>query len=1100
MRENSIRQLVAAAAFAAAAGAQQGPPLPLGTTRTVAFTTSEGTWMSIDVSPDRSTILFDLLGDIYTVPIAGGKATRVTSGNAIDGQARYSPDGRSIVFISDRGGADATWLADADGKRARQLVAGGHYPAWTPDGAQIVTGNRLVDVRGGAGLVVPGFGTAPTFTADGRYIWFQQGTQAVRYDREKGRTSYNTNVAGGAYRPIVNRDGTKLAYFTRFESQTALVIRDLANGAEQWVSMGTQPPAGTPAAGGGRGGRGGGRGGGGRGGAASPSGVGPLPSSAWLADGSAIITSFGGHIWRIDVPSGRKAQIAFTADVEQSLGPLVKSDYTISDSVQAREIREPALSPDGRRVAFSSLGKVWVMDLQQGASPRRLTAANNVVESSPTWTPDGRSIAFATWADGDGGDIFQVEASGGTPRNLTRAPAMYTRLNFSTDGSRLVFARAPRRARTAIVDDQAPGELNLDLRWMPAGGGAQRTITTIASARPMPLGGFPHFTSDTSRVFYQAEDTGLVSVRWDGSDRAVLLANAAPRTLIAPDGHTVVSQATRRNHLYLFALPQGPDSLTIDPAGNNPPVPVRRITRIGGDFPSWSRTGSHVVWSSGTTIHVYDLARGNKATADSIAAALARTGDDSTSGRGGAGRGGGGAGGGRGGGGGGGGGAQDSVLRWTPAYDADRYDVRIVVAADKPAGTTVLRGARIVTMNGAEVIENGDIVITGNRIAAVGARGRVTIPNGARAINVAGKTIVPGYVDVHGRLSAPAQVHGTIVPTYLTDLAFGVTTVRDPEVEATDILTYADRVATGELLGPRVLSTGPAALDSGLTVRTLAEGRTYMPIFANAWRTGTVRGEYTGTRADRQRFLQISKELGLTAVASGTTDYRKSLSAILDGYADHQEAYEVFPFFGDLAQLIAKSGLTYTPMLTGRVGDRNGLDYIRATENPHGDTRVQRFYPHADVDRQTRGRGSWISPDEYPFADIAGSAARVVAQGGSVAIGTGERLPGLAFHWEMLLLAKGGMKPHDILRAATVSGANVLGLSADIGAIATGKLADLVVLDRDPLTDIRNTTSIRYVMKNGRLYDATTLDQVAPAPQKSNASWWVAANAAGGQR
>src|SRR5215211_4578950 len=196
--------------------------LPLVTTRTVRFTTDQGTWMSVDVSPDGSTIVFDLLGDIYTLPIAGGKATRIIGGNSIDLQPRYSPDGKSLVFISDRSGVDATWVSDADGKRPRLLTQGGSYPAWTPDGKQIVTGNRLVDARGGAGVQLQGFGNAASFTGDGRYVWFQAGGQAARYDRQTGTISYRINLPGGVLRPMVSRDGKTLAYFTRYEAQSAL--------------------------------------------------------------------------------------------------------------------------------------------------------------------------------------------------------------------------------------------------------------------------------------------------------------------------------------------------------------------------------------------------------------------------------------------------------------------------------------------------------------------------------------------------------------------------------------------------------------------------------------------------------------------------------------------------------------------------------------------------------------------------------------------------------------------------------------------------------------------------------------------------------------
>ena len=1057
--------------------------LPLVTSRTARFTTDRGTWMSVDVSPDGSTIVFDLLGDIYTVPSAGGKATRIIGGNSVDMQPRFSPDGRSLVFISDRNGADATWLADVDGRRMRLLTNGGGYPVWTPDGRQVVTGNRLVDLRGGAGILLTGVGTAASLTADGRYIWFQNGTQAARYDRNRGTISSRTNLPGGVLRPLVSKDGNRLIYFTRFEAKSALVVRDLDTGAERWVALETQPeayvppppfqgvlpPGVTPPP------------------PPPPPGIGPLPTSAWLPDESGIITSFGGKLWRIEIATGRKTEIPFTADVEQPLGALVRGAYTVSDSVVAREVREPTLSPDGKRVAFTALGKVWVIDLPAG-KPRRLTSAVNVVESAPTWTPDGQSVTYATWVDGTGGDIMQVSASGGTPRNLTRAPALYARLNYTPDGSRLVFARAPRQAFTASANESlvlprtaagAGTELNFELRWMPAAGGAQRPIVMVADVGALPLGGYPHFTADTSRVFYH-DGTALVSVAWDGSDRKVVLARATPQTVLSPDGVHVLSRAGPRRHIYLFERPQVADSVTIDPIAQTPVVPVRRLTRAGGDFPSFSRDGSKAVWSHGSTLFVYDVAQGDKAVADSLVAALARTGAapgdstrrapaDSTRRP-----------------------PADSAGAWTPVYDAARHVVTITVAADKPAGVTVLRGARIVTMKDREIIENGDIVVTGNRITAVGARGQVDIPRGARTIDVQGKTILPGYVDVHAQMAAASQVHRTVIPQYLANLAFGVTATRDPEAQSTDIFTYADRVAAGELIGPRVFATGPTALDSAAILRTNPDARNFLASYATGYRSGSVRGDLTATRADRQRFLTVGKELGLTAVTNGSPDFRKSLSAILDGYAGHLGSYEIMPLHNDVAKLIAESGLTYTPMLLGRVGLRQGMEHILATEAPHTDPKVQRFLYHRDIDRLSRGRFPWFDPVEYPFDLIAQGAAQIVANGGKVALGSNGRVQGLAFHWEMWLLAKGGLQNHDILRAATLFGAESIGLGAQLGSLEGGKLADLQVLDANPLTNIRNTNTVRYVMKNGRLYDALTLEQIAPVRKTLANTWWLA--------
>src|SRR5688572_18059931 len=130
-----------AQAPAGAAGAKK-PDLPLVAGRKAEFTTTRGTWMSLDVSPDGQTLVFDLLGDLYTLPIGGGKATRLTSGFAYDAQPRWSPDGKRIVYLSDRSGGDNLWIMSADGRDTVQLTKGNDTqyisPEWTPDGKYIV--------------------------------------------------------------------------------------------------------------------------------------------------------------------------------------------------------------------------------------------------------------------------------------------------------------------------------------------------------------------------------------------------------------------------------------------------------------------------------------------------------------------------------------------------------------------------------------------------------------------------------------------------------------------------------------------------------------------------------------------------------------------------------------------------------------------------------------------------------------------------------------------------------------------------------------------------------------------------------------------------
>lgn len=240
-------------------------PLPLEAARHLRTTVTKGTWMSVDVSPDGQRIVFDLLGDLYTLPITGGEATRLTSGMAHDAQPRWSPDGSKIAFISDRSGGNNLWVISADASDTIQLskTTDDLYvsPEWTPDGNYVavtrsVTGGPkifLYHIDGGNGIQTirePNGQSAlsATFTPDGRTMYYAQRAgnwqynaampqyQLVAYDRDLGTRTTMTSRYGSAFRPAVSPDGKWLAYGSRHDEKTGLRLRELATGEERWLA------------------------------------------------------------------------------------------------------------------------------------------------------------------------------------------------------------------------------------------------------------------------------------------------------------------------------------------------------------------------------------------------------------------------------------------------------------------------------------------------------------------------------------------------------------------------------------------------------------------------------------------------------------------------------------------------------------------------------------------------------------------------------------------------------------------------------------------------------------------------------------------------
>ncbi len=1044
---------------------------------TVTFTTDEGTWMSLDVSPDGKTIVFDLLGDLYVLPATGGEARRIGGGLSFESQPRFSPDGKLIAFLSDRTGVENLWIANVDGSDPKAVSSDGptndapqamSSPAWTPDGEYLAVSKQRAPERtfavflyhrgGGTGLRI---GSAPppppepdspgppppparnrlgsVVSPDGRFIYYTERTgrfsynvrfplwQVVRFDRETGDTATITNAQGSAMRPVLSPDGKKMVYATRFETATGLRVRDLTTGDERWL---VHPVT--------------------RDDQESAASRDTMPGYAFMPDGQSLVVPIDGRIKRVDFRTGAVSDIPFSAKVEADIAPRVYFENTVDDgpTLKVRLVRWPALSPDGARVAFTALNKLWIMDLPTG-TPRRLTNLADG-EFMPAWSPDGRYVAFVTWSP-EGGHVYRVPAAGGQPERLSRNAAWYSEPAYTRDGNRLVvlvgskadqlFAEL-RQEDPHVLPEGAPGEITgvapsapRDLHWLPADGGETRFVASSQG------GSSPHFGSDPERV-YLSSSRGLTSVRLDGYDRRTHLqitgVGAGPnppsanRIRLSPDGKRLFVEL--QNKLVLLDAPYtGRETVKINvKAKGDAVVPVKRIALEGGEYLGWSADSRTVIWALGNRIHRQEI------TADS------------------------------------------------PQLST----VSIEVPRAKPRGTVVLTGARVATMKGDEVLERADIVVTGNRIAAVGPKGRVTLPAGATVIDVTGKTVIPGFVDVHAHMWPPRGVHQPQVWYYLSNLAYGVTTTRDPQTSTNDVFAYADLVEAGEIIGPRVLATGPGIFSSsGLDDEEATTA--FLKRYRESYATDTIKSYIPGDRIVRQWVVKASAKHRLMPTTEGALDMKLDLSQMTDGFTGLEHSLPIQPIYTDVAQFVAKTHTYYTPTILVAYGAPWSENYYYQHTDVHGNAKLRRFVPHELLDTMVRRRSQWFLPEEYGHAGIAKGVAAVVRAGGRVGLGSHGQLQGLGAHWEIWSLQSGGLTPHETLKIATIFGAEALGLQRDLGSLEGGKLADLIVLDRNPLADIRNTNSIRFVMKNGELFEGDTLNQVWPAAKPLPKMYWM---------
>jgi len=1064
--------------------------------RKIEFTTDEGTWLSLDVSPDGKTIAFELIGDIYTLPIEGGQAKLIDGGMAFDSQPRFSPDGKWIAFISDREGSENVFIMHPDGSEPKQVSKDPNSefasPSWSPDGKYVFASKThfgigpreiwMYYIDGGSGIQITKSKPTPTIrrqdrpnamgvvaSADGKYLYFAERHgdfgynqmfpqwNIIRKDRKTGDEDVIIQQPESAFRPLISPDGKVLLYVSRYETETGLRMRNLESGEDHWVrypvtrddqeSLFTRDL---------------------------------FPSYAFLPGAKEIVYNQNGKIRRLNLETGAEQVIPFTATVSQDIGPKLDFPQTEpSGPVKVRLIMDPTQSPDAKTLAFSAMTHLYTMDLSAG-KPQRLTTGNST-EFQPAWSPDGNWIAYVSWGS-TGGQLWKIPAAGGQPQQLSKSLAVYSNPVWSPDGSRIVLLRgnAYDRENRGFDFGQTP---NADLVWIPAEGGDANLILPARGA------GGPHFTSEKDRIYVYTPQ-GLISLRYDGTDRRTHLIvkgqglyffeEPIPADDIVPSPDGQYALAHVMNQLYVMPLPAAAgEAPTVDV--KTPSVPVKRLTDIGADYFEWTDGGKTIAWAVGASYFRQPLASikfeppkeetkdGEKKDGDKKDEA-AKDADKKDSGetteakkdeK-----------------------KEEKKPEKFKEQEKDVTEVKVALEMPRktPKGTIVLRGATVVTMKGEEVLKNADIVVENNRIKSVGAKG--SVPAGAKVFDVSGKTITPGFIDTHAHWF---EIRRGILDkqnyAFLANLAYGVTAGLDVQTSTNDMFAYQDLVDTGDILGLRAYSTGPGVFSDN-NFQSEQEVKGVLTKYRDYYGTHNIKSYMVGNRKQRQFMVEASKELGMMPTTEGALDLKLNLTHVIDGFHGNEHTLPITPLFNDVLQMFAKSGIAETPTLIVNYGGPFGENYWYEYSEVHDNAKLNRFTPHRILDEKTKRRPEWFRKDEYAFPKLAAQMAKLERAGGLVGVGSHGQLQGLGYHWEMWMLASGGMTPIEVLKCATVNGSHIVGRPAEIGSLEPGKLADLIIFDKSPLDDIHNTNTIHWVMKNGELFEGDTLNQVWPEQKK----------------
>ena len=1078
--------------------------LPGGQARVIDFTTDEGTGMSVDVAPDGGWIAFDLLGQVYRLPIGGGKAEALTqnSGPALNFHPAISPDGKRIAFASDRNGQLAIWTMSADGTDPK-LVFGDPdtrfiQPAWAPDGKSIVAvrlyrtpgrgwhrqsrtlfrlpldggpPEQLVNER----LTQP---DSPHFSPDGKYLYYHvsfsindglgmltAGYRIVRRELATGRSEtvrvpgpaepspefraalkaggYATDVGDepAATTPKVSPDGQWLTFSREMPDQTfewrghpmrpstGLWIRDLATGAERaLLPLATKDLTEINA----------------------QYAYRPFPGYAWMRDGKAIVLAVGGKIQRLDVASGTVTPIPFEARVLRTVAEPVRGRIRIDDdSLDVRFIQWPAASPDGKRLAFVAVGRIWVMDLPNG-TPKPLTESMlPAFQFAPAWSPDGQSVAFTTWEEQARGHLWVVSAAGGAARRISAAPGEYLGPVFSPDGRWLAVSRGPGpKAGQGWNPWEDPA--GWSLARFPVAGGPAKELAPIGGWQRAGIGIEGHLTFPAQKLarpaspllykpFPDSADLANVveikTVDWEGGMIRTHLEFPARRgqgntPVWSPDGKWVAFDAARE--IYLSPTTAAAAGQKIEPNPNVPSPGRVRVGDWGGIFPHW-RDAATLEFASGHRYVTYDVATGK----------------------------------------------------------AHAVEIRLRLPRPKPSGSMALVGAKIVTSDSAGVIETGAIVVRGSRIACVGSCDTTGVD---RVINVAGKTIIPGLIDVHAHHTDNEA--GATVPQhhspFALDLAYGVTTIVDPAASSASGFTLAELVDAGLMTGPRVYSTAETVIAWGSAwgdfpeIDSIGVARSEVNR-RKAWGAVSIKNYRQPGRRQHQLLAHAAREAGISLTSEGGPLFL-DVGYAIDGQTGWEHMIADLPLYKDATTFFAKAGLVYSPTLMVAGVPHGAMEYYRPSADLLNEARTRRFMPFPVLAAKVAS----AKPkrlEEMAFPIMAEGVADIVKAGGFAAIGEHGEQTGIGSHWELWTYAT-ALPPVEAIKMATWDGAYFIGAQDETGSIKVGKLADLAILDADPTVDIRNSSKVGMVMKAGRLYETATLNELWPGKAPFGAIPW----------
>lgn len=1019
--------------------------------QTITIDTRETTWSNLDISPDGKHIIFDMLGDIYLTPISGGEAKPLLLDNAWNIQPKFSPDGNQVAFISDRNGAYNLWIMNIDGSDLQQITKepnnAVHNPYWSPDGNYIAvrkaymgarsiaggsvwmyhkTGGKGVQLRNKLHATQPQKNLSePAFSPDGKFVYFSlDATAGQRWEYSKNAVGEifeirKKELATGEETTVVSGAGGAIRPTPSPDGTQLAFVRRVHMQSALYIKD-------------------------------LRSGIekqvylgldrdlqeangehGNTPAFNWTPDGKALIFWAEGKFHQLNTTTHEVKEIAVHINIKKDVTPAVRFAVDVApDTFKVKMARWSQLSPNGKHTIFQALGHLYIKNNKSG-KVKRLTKQNDHFEYYPAFSPDGKYIVYTTWDDQKLGTIKLIKIRSGKVKTLTKAPGHYISPRFSQDGKHITY-------------EKITGGYLLSGDWSMEPGIYTMPLNTQQPTLISRSGNNPHFSADQTRIFFTTEtsatETQLQSVNVNGKDkRTHYKGDYITDFRVSPNGKWL--SFIQDYNVYIAPFISTGDTLNIGKKSHD--FPVSQASDESGEFMNWSHDSESVTWAFGPKLY-------QKSLTDSFAFLTGQNKED----------------------------IHDKKATVT--------DITFEQKADKPQGFTALVGGNIVTMrnadNAQEVIKNGVVLIKDNRISKVGTVENIDIPNSAKVIDVKGKTLIPGLIDVHAHGSYGSyEIQPEQNWNQFSNLAFGVTTIHDPSTSTTEVFSMSEMVKAGKTIAPRIFSTG-RILYAGKANGYHVVVDTYEDAYFHVNRLKevgaiSVKSYAHPQRRIRQQILTAARNLNMMVVPEGTGKFQLNMNQIIDGHTGVEHAVNVPKLYDDVVQMWSQTNVGYTPTLGVAYGGLEGEKYWYHHTNVWENERLMRYVPKYIIE-PVSVRPKKAPEEHYNHIKVAESAKVLRDKGVRVLLGAHGQREGLAAHWELWMLHQGGFTPWEALRAGTIDGAKYLGLDTDIGSIEVGKLADIAVIDGDILNDLRRSEFVSYTVINGRVYDTKTMNEI----------------------